>query len=418
MPASTLNAASSSFDESRVHASLGSLLRGVEQSLSSGNYDKALHLLEDLRATVESTKSMQPLPAMPIRGMAAELDALRARLTATQEKLDTVIGLQQANGAIFSRLQTAFAILQEAENFSQLPDILARIARQMGTTGIALVLDTATYGEFIPKGLGILPQQTLRDIAEGIRNTGENRPYLGTFGGMARWETIQKTLPSDMITSGSCLIHPFQERGDSDHIAGLVCLYDRDVHRYSPDKATDYLEHFCTDLGCTVCLLRVQKFLERERFTDPLTGVPNRAYLMAYGQQILEFAERKSFPVTLVFIDLNGFKAVNDTYGHLAGDAILQQVATCLKNLIRKYDMVVRLSGDEFVVLLPGVAREKTGQLVARMSERIAQITLDKEQSVDLSASIGVAGFEPGQTIQELTAVADQAMYADKRSSR
>jgi diguanylate cyclase (GGDEF)-like protein len=139
---------------------------------------------------------------------------------------------------------------------------------------------------------------------------------------------------------------------------------------------------------------------------------------MAYGQQILEFAERKSFPVTLVFIDLNGFKAVNDTYGHLAGDAILQQVATCLKNLIRKYDMVVRLSGDEFVVLLPGVAREKTGQLVARMSERIAQITLDKEQSVDLSASIGVAGFEPGQTIQELTAVADQAMYADKRSSR
>jgi diguanylate cyclase (GGDEF)-like protein len=77
--------------------------------------------------------------------------------------------------------------------------------------------------------------------------------------------------------------------------------------------------------------------------------------------------------------------------------------------------MVVRLSGDEFVVLLPGVAREKTGQLVARMSESIASISVGKKQSVDLSASIGVAGFEPGQTIQELTAVADQAMYADKR---
>jgi diguanylate cyclase (GGDEF)-like protein len=232
---------------------------------------------------------------------------------------------------------------------------------------------------------------------------------------MAQWDTIMTAMPHGAIDSGSCLVYPFHERGDNDHIAGLVCLYDKDVTRYTPDKATDYLEHFCTDLGCTVCLLRVQKFLERERFTDPLTGVPNRAYLMAYGQQILEFAERKSFPVTLVFIDLNGFKAVNDTYGHLAGDDILQQVATCLKNLVRKYDMVVRLSGDEFVVLLPGVAREKTGQLVARMSESIASISVGKKQSVDLSASIGVAGFEPGQTIQELTAVADQAMYADKR---
>lgn len=414
MPASNLSVASS-FNDPQVTASLSSLLRGIERSLSAGKYDKALHLLEELRVSVESTKTIQPPPAMPIHGMAAEIDTLRSRLETTQEKLNTVIALQEANVSIFSRLTTAFAILQEAEHFSQLPDILAKIAHQMGTTGIALVLDMATYGEFVPKGLGTLPQQTLNEIAAWIASTAGYKRYLGTFEDMAPWHTILKALPQRPPEAGSCLIYPFHERGNTDHISGLVCLYDKDVERYSPGKATDFLEHFCTDLGCTVCLLRVQKFLERERFTDPLTGVPNRAYLMAYGQQILEFAERKSFPVTLVFIDLNGFKAVNDTYGHLTGDDILQQVATCLKNLVRKYDMVVRLSGDEFVVLLPGVAREKTGQLISRMSQRIATIGMGEKESSNLSASIGVAGFEPGQTIQDLTAVADQAMYADKR---
>ncbi|WP_462326065.1 diguanylate cyclase domain-containing protein [Desulfoplanes sp.] len=373
MCASNLSGASS-FNDSHATEPLSSLLRGIERSLSSGKYDKALHLLEELRTCVESTKKIQPSPALPIHGMGAEIDTLRSRLETTQERLDTVIAFQEANVSIFSRLNRAFSILQEAENFSQLPDILTRIAHQMGTTGVALVLDMATYEEFVPKGLGTLPQQTLEEIKVWITSTAGHKRYLGTVDDMAWWDTILTAMPQRTIESGSCLVYPFYERGNTDHIAGLVCLYDTDVERYTPDKATDYLEHFCTDLGCTVCLLRVQKFLERERFTDPLTGVPNRAYLMAYGQQILEFAERKSFPVTLVFIDLNGFKAVNDTYGHLTGDDILQQVATCLKNLVRKYDMVVRLSGDEFVVLLPGVAREKTGQLISRMSQRIATI--------------------------------------------
>ena len=416
MPLPKLSSSPSPFVDSLRQDYLTSRLDEIKRSLCQGNPDQAVVLLHNLSNDLaERDAAGIPASSSP-HAMDAEILRLRAQLTASKEQLDTIIATHRINAHCFSRLDLAIKTLHETQDFKQLPAIVKKIAQQIDTDGIHLFLDETTYADFVPKGIEILSQETLNDINDWITGTNDRPIFLGPLEDMKRWDMVHTTITDNAASEGSCFVYPFFERASQDHLAGLICLHDKTLDRYTPHKATDYLEHFCYILGCTISMLRVHKYLERERFTDPLTGIPNRAYLMAYGQQILEFADRKSFPVTLVFIDLNGFKAVNDNYGHQAGDDILKQVATCLKNLVRKYDMVVRLSGDEFVVLLPGVAKTRTGQLISRMAACIAEICPDNTPSpANISASIGVAGFQQGQSIQELMARADRAMYAHKR---
>ncbi|GAU09080.1 GGDEF domain-containing protein [Desulfoplanes formicivorans] len=421
IPASTLRSPLSAKSQFHVHDWLLDRLRAIELSVRANDRDQALKLLEDLRKGVAATEQGDDLPdSVSINVMESEICRLQDLVATTRDKLETVIAIQRGNAETFARFDQAIKMLQNAEDFNQVPAIIVKIAKLLNTDGIRLFLDKDLYGDFVPEGIDILNQETLQAICARIAST-EEQLFLGPCrdmqhidmpGGMADLFAFRNTA----YPRGSCLVYPFYERRNNDCPAGLICLHDQAPDRYSPNKATDYLKHFCYIFGCTVSMLRAQKFLEKERFTDPLTGVPNRAYLMAYGQQILEFAERKAFPVTLLFIDLNEFKAVNDNYGHHIGDDLLKKVASCLKNLVRKYDMVVRLSGDEFVILLPGVAHEKTKRLIARMEARIADIPVGNEtSSTSLSASIGVSGFKPGQTMQELMVHADQAMYAIKR---
>jgi diguanylate cyclase (GGDEF)-like protein len=422
MPASQATSSLSTPSQSPVHQWLVTRLLAIESAVRSNNRDRAVKLLEDLRTEVSATQQGDDvLDSMSIRAMESEIRRLRALVDSTKDKLDTVIAIEQGNAATFARFNQAIKMIEEAVDFTQLPHIMKKIVELMQTDRMQLILDKDTYGDFVPQGISLLGQDRLQKIYHWITSQGNRQLFLGTIEDMQNNDVVREVLgvKDTSKAQGSCLVYPFYERGNTDCLAGLICLHDQAPDRYSPHKATDYLEHFCYIFGCTVSMLRAQKFLEKERFTDPLTGVPNRAYLMAYGQQILEFAERKAFPVTLLFIDLNEFKAVNDNYGHHIGDDLLKKVASCLKNLVRKYDMVVRLSGDEFVVLLPGVAQEKTKRLIARMEARIADIPVGNgTSSTSLSASIGVSGFKPGQTIQELMVHADQAMYAIKRQRR
>jgi diguanylate cyclase (GGDEF)-like protein len=149
--------------------------------------------------------------------------------------------------------------------------------------------------------------------------------------------------------------------------------------------------------------------LEREALTDPLTRVANRSAL----RRRLDAAQG---PVTLAFVDLDDFKAVNDTHGHDAGDTVLRAVATRLGESVREDDLVVRLGGDEFaVVFADGTPGEATEPLVARVLEAIeAPIPLDDGTTITVHASLGVATGPAGEVVHR----ADGALYASKRSKR
>jgi diguanylate cyclase (GGDEF)-like protein/PAS domain S-box-containing protein len=153
---------------------------------------------------------------------------------------------------------------------------------------------------------------------------------------------------------------------------------------------------------------------------DPLTGLPNRMVFHDRLAQALSRARRVHEGVAVLFIDLDGFKPVNDTFGHLTGDRLLQSVARRFMVAVRESDTVARLGGDEFAVLAGDVvSREAAGDIAAKLLEVMAAPFDLGDITVSVGASIGAA-FYPldADTPESLVARADQAMYAAKRGGR
>lgn len=169
-----------------------------------------------------------------------------------------------------------------------------------------------------------------------------------------------------------------------------------------------------TQVDVTSRKLREQEIL-RQADQDPLTGLANRRRIEAQAVQALAAARRSGRSAAVLAIDLDGFKAVNDTYGHHAGDLALRQIAARLSAKTGPSGLLARLGGDEFVVLLPGVdAREAEAAVQAYLSAFLRPLAIEGRE-IRLGASIGVALYpEQGLTFAELLQAADAAMYRVK----
>jgi diguanylate cyclase (GGDEF)-like protein/PAS domain S-box-containing protein len=164
-----------------------------------------------------------------------------------------------------------------------------------------------------------------------------------------------------------------------------------------------------------------QEQVERIAFHDALTGLPNRVLLADRLRQMLSLCERLKAMLAVCFIDLDGFKSVNDRHGHEAGDRLLQEVAARLLRCVRTNDTVARLGGDEFVVVLsPIQAKEECRAILARiMAELNLPVALGGDRQGQVSASIGVAFYPAdGDSADTLVAHADEAMYRAKHTGR
>jgi diguanylate cyclase (GGDEF)-like protein len=161
--------------------------------------------------------------------------------------------------------------------------------------------------------------------------------------------------------------------------------------------------------------------LEIDTIHDEITKVYNQNYLRRLIALELERGKRYGLSFSILFLDLDNLKAVNDQYGHLIGTEVLKEVSELIKNSVRRGDAVARFGGDEFVMLLLH-ARPQEAQIVAeRTLGTLANHTLlkTKNLSIKISASIGIAGFpEHGDTTELLIQNADQAMYRIKQSGK
>jgi diguanylate cyclase (GGDEF)-like protein len=145
---------------------------------------------------------------------------------------------------------------------------------------------------------------------------------------------------------------------------------------------------------------------------DNLTGLANRHQFSLRGQDLFSLARRTHRPLTLLNIDINDFKSVNDTYGHAAGDSVLVQVANKLRACCRESDLVARLGGDEFVVLLPDTPMGPTLEALLDRLRTSIDIELPGSAPVRLGISIGVATYNDATpSLDVLMRQADEAMY-------
>jgi len=163
--------------------------------------------------------------------------------------------------------------------------------------------------------------------------------------------------------------------------------------------------------------VRFQLDLERERANlDPLTGLPNRRNFLAEGERELARARRYAGAMAVIFIDLDGFKELNDARGHDAGDFALQETARALKDCLRCTDTCARLGGDEFAILLPEIDYAGAERVAHKVSIAV-KVRLARFSRV--TASLGVASFAtPDRPFPAMLKVADELMYEVKKSGR
>jgi diguanylate cyclase (GGDEF)-like protein/PAS domain S-box-containing protein len=165
---------------------------------------------------------------------------------------------------------------------------------------------------------------------------------------------------------------------------------------------------------------RTTEVLAHRAAHDPLTGLANRAELEHRLQGALHHAIASGEPLSVAYLDVDGFKPVNDSHGHAAGDDLLRRVAEALRGQVRDGDLIARVGGDEFVVVLPGVDRSAARATAERIRLQLAQpMAIDgPAEPVRVTASIGLAWAVASHTVASLLRDADQALYEAKRRGR
>ncbi|MDM7481730.1 MAG: diguanylate cyclase [Halomonas sp.] len=165
-----------------------------------------------------------------------------------------------------------------------------------------------------------------------------------------------------------------------------------------------------------------EQVLEEQRLrrlcdTDPLTGLANRRKLMLQLTHLSSLSTRHGSPLSVMMIDIDHFKQLNDAWGHLQGDKVLKQLATLTCSLLRCEDVVARLGGEEFMVLLPLTSLQQCHALADRLRKTIAEHDFGIGQS-SVTLSIGVAEYRCGEPLTSLMERADQALYRAKEVGR
>jgi diguanylate cyclase (GGDEF)-like protein len=153
---------------------------------------------------------------------------------------------------------------------------------------------------------------------------------------------------------------------------------------------------------------------------DELTGLPNRTLFLDRLEQVMIHAHRNLARFALMFLDLDDFKEINDSYGHLAGDEVLREVARHLERCVRESDTVARLGGDEFMIILSDLKhRDEPGVVARKLLEAFGRPIHLKEFSCQVGVSIGVSIYPDDATeAEELIAHADAAMYQAKQEGK
>jgi diguanylate cyclase (GGDEF)-like protein/putative nucleotidyltransferase with HDIG domain len=320
--------------------------------------------------------------------------------------------------------QVMYQVAQDLGNSLSLDDTLSAVAGRTRKivrydSLVVWILDRPEAGSgrkeirLIPKYVAGDDQRTLKSLeipaGHGVSGwVAETRqPIINGDPQLECAHVSDSNLPA--LTLRAALGVPLE---GSDGIIGTLTLYRREHESFTRDDLRIVLS-ICSKLG--LALENSLKFREAadSATMDHLTSLPNARWLFQHlGEQLAS-----PQPVTVFVTDLNGFKDVNDRFGHLEGNRLLQNIARALKLHCRDMDFVARMGGDEFVVVLPGVERELAEEIAGRFRKAAVDAGREVTGLDILSMSIGMAfGPEDGSKPEELLAVADKRMYAYKRA--
>jgi len=275
--------------------------------------------------------------------------------------------------------------------------------------GDGFLLDELTEVQFV---------DVLATIAPRLGNL--ERPWLGPF----RMSDHELLVPKNR-QNGSLALIPLRRSGQLD---GVLVFSSVDRFRFNRELATDFLAHL--GMVAAICLENAvnRARLVRSGLTDFLTGFHNRRYLHARLCEELARAQRDHLPIACLMIDVDHFKRINDEYGHLAGDAVLREVAQRIDDQMRLSDTGARFGGDEFAIVLSHGSLTDGDRVANRVLEAVrgTPIVVTNQRSEQVTLSIGVAAARPdsqgtrdySELAEKLIAEADAALYRAKSAGR
>jgi diguanylate cyclase (GGDEF)-like protein len=347
------------------------------------------------------------------------------------ERLRSLVDTVQHNERTLRRFQNVELRLIGAQSFVSFLDILfTHLPQEFALSNVTVWLDDRA-----PLLLELLDPAALRSLEYASLKTsregglagqslcGDGRPWLGKTHELddatrrAFFGDGSEAVPASAI---------FMPLAADNVVSGYLCLGSDDPSRFADGMATDILERFASIVTASLDNVAHRERLKQLGMTDSLTGLANRRYFDERLREELMRAARYGVPVSCLFIDIDSFKGINDTFGHQTGDRALAAVAACVRQQVRLGDTVARYGGEEFAALLQGdradalVVAERVRQAVERL-----ELQDDHGARIALSVSIGVAARTTGGAPADPLALgrammeeADRAMYLAKRNGR
>lgn len=349
--------------------------------------------------------------------------------TPLSDRLRALVDTVQHNERTLRRFQDVELRLIGAQDFASFLDTLfVHLPKEFALASVTVWLDDRApmlRDLLEPVALRALDLRHLKTSREGglagSRLCETGRPWLGRVGEMD--EVSRVTFFGDAAAPASAIVLPLAAGGK---VSGYLCLGSQDPARFGVGMATDILERFASIVTASLDNVAHRERLKQVGMTDSLTGLANRRYFDERLREEIQRAARYSVPVACLFIDVDCFKRINDTYGHVTGDRALALVAACVRQQVRLGDTLARYGGEEFAALLQG---DRSDALVAAERVRHAVERLDLQDDtggrIALTVSIGVAArtivgnaHEAAAMGQALIEAADRAMYQAKSNGR
>ncbi|MFE5670556.1 diguanylate cyclase [Agromyces sp. NPDC056523] len=327
----------------------------------------------------------------------------------------------EASEARVRVLQDASSAFGLAMNAQELGEALISAARTgLLAAGAAILLQDEHGGQdLIADGVQVDPliSAGLMDLAAQAIEGDE----VVTVSSLDQAAAIRPDLDLAMQDQRLAALSIAPLRGDSSAQGVVVCFYGRD--QVFDDETRDIHAALARQAAQVLRRVRLQEELAHRALHDQLTGLANRKLLQERLEAALAGAQRDGRPLSIVFIDLDGFKPINDALGHRIGDEVLVEVADRLRGAARASDPVARYGGDEFVIVCENADAEAAGILAERFRHEIGRPLTSVPPRYAVAASLGVATWTPDDgsdppEAERLIRLADEAMYASKRRGR
>ena len=352
-----------------------------------------------------------------VQALTASRDQLRGQLTLLGETLSSTLDLERIlevivdTAVVATGARAGVMVLVDPENSQML---VGHVAESMARRGVR------PTDIRIPVGEGLLGEVAARNRAFRGRVGEPGMPTLSPREpGCARFIAVP-------VVSLSSRGEGTDATGGPSGLLGVLAVYDRPGDDEFDDTDLMTLRTFAGQAAVAVGNVLSHREAQRLSLTDPLTGLWNYRFLRVSLAREVERAGRFHRRVAVIVIDLDKFKEVNDTYGHLAGDTVLTEVARRINGQIRDVDLAFRYGGEEFVVLLPeadaaGAERvaQRLWQAVRREPVVIESSAGQPVRSIEVTVSLGVAVFpDHGDDGPHVLAAADEALYSAKAGGR